>query len=67
MDESCELLGYDNFKMTARGMGTLQAAAEDYIVEYLEDVSQCALHAKRVTIMVKDFKLAKRIRGPIVN
>ena len=25
----------------------------------------CAIHAKRVTIMVKDIQLARRIRGPV--
>lgn len=49
--------------MTGSALGTLQAATEDWVVEYLEDINLCAQHAKRMTIMVKDFKLAKRIRG----
>ena len=28
-----------------------------------EDANLCAIHAKRVTIMVKDMQLARRIRG----
>ena len=65
MDESCELLGYRKFKMTGRAMGTLQAATEDWVADYLGDISLIAGHAKRVTIMAKDFRLAKRIRGDI--
>lgn len=63
VDESCQLLGYSKFKMTERAMGTLQAATEDWMAEFFEDISLCARHAKRATIMVKDFRLAKRIRG----
>ena len=28
-----------------------------------QDANLCAIHAKRVTIMVKDMQLARRIRG----
>jgi len=41
----------------------LQEAAEAYLVGVFEDSNCCALHAKRVTLMVKDMALAKRIRG----
>ena len=41
----------------------LQEAAEAYLVGLFEDSNLCAIHAKRVTIMPKDFKLARRIRG----
>jgi len=41
----------------------LQEAAEAFLVGLFEDVNLCALHAKRVTIMPKDFILARRIRG----
>ena len=44
-------------------MLALQEAAEAYIVGLFEDTNLCALHAKRVTIMVKDLQLARRIRG----
>ena len=40
----------------------LQEASEAYIVELLEETNLCAIHAKRVTIMPRDFQLACRIR-----
>lgn len=41
----------------------LQEATEAYLVGLFEDTNLCAIHAKRVTIMVKDMQLARRIRG----
>eukprot|EP01012_Entosiphon_sulcatum_P039654 TRINITY_DN524_c0_g1_i2.p1 TRINITY_DN524_c0_g1~~TRINITY_DN524_c0_g1_i2.p1 ORF type:complete len:138 (+),score=27.81 TRINITY_DN524_c0_g1_i2:34-447(+) len=41
----------------------LQEAAEAYLVSLFEDTNLCAIHARRVTIMVKDIQLARRIRG----
>ena len=41
----------------------LQEAAEAYLVGLLEDANLCAIHARRVTIMPRDIKLARRIRG----
>ena len=41
----------------------LQEASEAYLISLFEDVNLCALHAKRVTIMLKDMQLARRIRG----
>jgi len=41
----------------------LQEAAEAYLVGLFEDTNLCAIHAKRVTIIVKDLQLARRIRG----
>jgi histone H3 len=43
----------------------LQEAAEAYLVGLFEDTNLCAIHAKRVTIMPKDMRLARRIRGEI--
>lgn len=40
----------------------LQEASEAYLVNLFEDANLCAMHAKRVTIMPKDFHLARRIR-----
>lgn len=40
----------------------LQDAAESYLVNVLEDAYFCALHAKRVTLMAIDIKLAMRLR-----
>jgi histone H3 len=41
----------------------LQEASEAYLVGLFEDSNLCAIHAKRVTIMVRDMHLARRIRG----
>jgi histone H3/H4 len=32
-------------------------------VALFEDANLCAIHGKRVTIMVKDIQLARRVRG----
>ncbi|CAM6127456.1 unnamed protein product [Calypogeia fissa] len=45
----------------------LQEAAETYLVAIFEDTNLCAIHAKRVTIMPKDMRLARRIRGERVE
>ncbi len=44
-------------------MRRLQEAAEAYLVSIFEDANLCAIHAKRVTIQVKDIQLSRRIRG----
>ena len=41
----------------------LQEAAEAYLVQLLEDSNLCAIHAKRITILLKDIQLARRICG----
>jgi histone H3 len=56
-----------NFRTDVRFQSTailaLQEAAEAYLVGLFEDTNVCAIHAKRVTIMPKDMRLAMRIRG----
>ena len=49
------------FQSTA--MAALQEAAENFIVGLFEDVNLLAVHAKRVTVMPQDVRLALRIRG----
>ena len=41
----------------------LQKAAENFIVGLFEDVNLLAVHAKRVTVLPRDIRLALRIRG----
>ena len=43
----------------------LQEAAEAYMVGLFEDTNLCAIHAKRVTITVRDVNLALRIRNRV--
>jgi histone H3 len=56
-----------DFKTGLRFQGSaiaaLQEAAEAYLVKVFDDSNQCALHAKRVTVMPKDMQLARRIYG----
>ena len=49
------------FQSTA--ITTLQKAAENFIVSLFEDVNLLAVHAKRVTVMPRDIRLAVRIQG----
>ena len=50
-------------RMQSTAMLALQEAADAYMVGLFHDTNECALHAKRVTIMPKDMQLARRIRG----
>tara|TARA_B110000008_G_scaffold279357_1_gene326137 strand:+ start:1092 stop:1499 length:408 start_codon:yes stop_codon:yes gene_type:complete len=56
-----------DFKTDLRFQSTailaLQEASEAYLVGLFEDTNLCAIHAKRVTIMPSDIRLARRIRG----
>ena len=52
-----------NLRFQSSAVMALQEATESYIVGLFEDTNLCAIHARRVTIMPKDMKLAKRIRG----
>ena len=53
----------DSFRWTSLGVEALQTEAEAYMVGLFEDSYLCAMHAKRVTLMLKDMQLARRIRG----
>ena len=44
-------------------IAALQEAAENFIVGLFEDMNLLAVHAKRVTVMPRDIRLALRIRG----
>lgn len=41
----------------------IQEASESYMISLLADTNLCAIHAQRVTIMPRDIKLARRLRG----
>ena len=53
----------DNFRIQTSALEALQEAVEAYIVGFFEDTNLCAIHAKRITIMPRDMKLARRLRG----
>ena len=50
-------------RVTSDALESLQEAAEAYLVCVFEDSNLCAIHAKRVTVMPKDFALAQRLRS----
>ena len=53
---------YSPQQISAFILQKMKEAAEAYLVGLFEDTNQCAIHAKRVTIMPKDMHLARRIR-----
>jgi histone H3 len=53
----------NDLRFQSTAIAALQEAAEAYLVSLFEDVNLCAIHSKRVTIMVRDIQLARRIRG----
>ena len=55
----------NNLRFQSSAILALQEASESYLVGLFEDVNLCAIHAKRVTITVKDMCLARRIRHEI--
>eukprot|EP01138_Halocafeteria_seosinensis_P001538 gb/GECG01001576.1/.p1 GENE.gb/GECG01001576.1/~~gb/GECG01001576.1/.p1 ORF type:complete len:146 (+),score=9.72 gb/GECG01001576.1/:1-438(+) len=61
--EVCDDFTNRTFRWQADALLALQEAAEGYLVGLFEDSNLCAIHAKRVTIMVRDMQLARRIRG----
>ena len=61
--EITELEVKKNMRFQGSAVLALQTACEAYLVSLFEDTNLCALHAKRVTIHVKDMRLARRIRG----
>jgi len=50
-------------RFQASAVAALQEAAEAYLIGLFEDTNLCTIHAKRITIMPKDMRLARRIRG----
>lgn len=49
-------------RWTAEALTAIQEATEEYLVVLFDDTNLCAIHAKRVTIMPKDMRLARRLR-----
>ncbi|KAE9608714.1 hypothetical protein Lal_00020139 [Lupinus albus] len=50
-------------RFQSMAISTLQEASETYLVKLFEDSIFCAKHAKRVTIIPDDMKLARRMKG----
>ena len=54
---------FEKYRFKATKMLAMQEASEAHLIRLFEDANLCAIHAKRVTLMKKDMKLAMRIRG----
>ena len=61
--EVCEEQFNEKIRWSSLALEALQASSEDYLVGLFEDSYLCSIHAKRVTLMAKDIRLARRIRG----
>jgi histone H3 len=48
-----------DLRFSADAFEVLQVACEAFVVSRFENANLCAIHAKRVTVMVKDMKLAE--------
>ena len=46
-------------RLTPATVMALQEATEAYLMQLLEDLNLCALHAKCITILPKDMQLAR--------
>lgn len=55
---------YEHLRIQSSALAALQEAAEMYMVQFFEDSLLCTLHAKRVTLMIQDCHLMRRLRGP---
>ncbi|TNV78040.1 hypothetical protein FGO68_gene1269 [Halteria grandinella] len=55
------------YRFHAQALLALQEATEAYITGLFEDANLCTIHGSRVTVMVKDIHLARRIRGDRFN
>ena len=53
----------ESFRMQPSALQAIQEATEAYIVEMLKDANLCCIHGRRVTLMPKDLKLARMLRG----
>ena len=51
-----------DLRWQSSAIGCLQESSEAYLVGFLSECNLVAHHAKRVTIMVKDFQLVRELR-----
>jgi len=52
-------------RLTKTAIEAIQEIAEAHMTGLFSDTVLCAIHAKRVTIMPKDMRLAMRLRGDV--
>ena len=53
----------EGLRWQASAVAAMQESTEAFAVGLLSDANLCALHAKRVTLQVRDVQLARRLRG----
>ena len=58
---------YPEARYSMGAVEAIQQCVESYMVSLFEDTQLCAIHAKRATVMTKDMRLARRIRGEILT
>uniref|UniRef100_A0A0V0HBQ2 Putative ovule protein n=1 Tax=Solanum chacoense TaxID=4108 RepID=A0A0V0HBQ2_SOLCH len=63
LEKSVTFFAPEVTRWQAEALIAIQEAAEDFLVCLFEDAMLCAIHAKRVTLMKKDFDLARRLGG----
>ena len=51
------------YRIQSTALLALQEAAEAHLVHMFEEVNEIAIHGRRVTIMPRDIRLWRRIRG----
>merc|ERR1719313_3131369 len=56
-----------DLRFQSKGIEALQESTEALMVGTFEDTNLCALHGKRVTIMPRDLRLARQLRGEKVQ
>ena len=54
--------GRSDLRYSREAVDALQEATEAYLVCLFEDAQLCAIHAGRVTLMVRDLALARKLR-----
>ena len=52
------------FRWQQAAIECLQEASEAFLIHFMSDAYLCSIHAKRVTLMPRDFFLIKRLRNP---
>jgi histone H3/H4 len=55
----------ESFRFQKNALVALQESAEMYLTSLFDDANICAKHAKRVTLLVKDIKLTRQLRGQL--
>ena len=50
-------------RFTKQAVSLIQNSVENRLIDLFQDATMCTLHAKRVTLFVKDIHLARRLRS----